>query len=112
MLMEQNKAMRSQMRDVNPDAIADAQDDMREIIADTQEMTEILGQEFGVDGIDDAELEAELEGYGEEMGFGEGVGAQSTPSYLPAQPAGAAAVPSYLAPNAGSMAPEAPQYGR
>lgn len=114
MLMEQNKVMRAQMQHVNPDTIADAQDDMREMLADTQEMTEILGQELGVDGIDDAELEAELEGLGDEMGFGQTVGAQSTPSYLPAHPAGsgAAAVPSYLQPNAGSAAPEAPQYGR
>jgi Snf7 len=110
MLMEQNKVMGQQLKHINPDAIADAQEDMRDIIADTQEMTEILGQDFGVDGIDDAELEAELEGLGEEMGFGEAVGAHSTPSYLPvAQPESLSARPSYLEPNAGSAAP---QYGR
>jgi hypothetical protein len=112
MLMEQNKVMKAQMNTVNADAIADAQDEMRESLAETQEITEMLGEDYGVDGIDDADLEAELEGLGDEMGFSETVGAQSTPSYVPSNPAGASAVPSYLAPGAGSAAPAAPQYGR
>lgn len=101
MLQEQNRVMQGQMRKVNIDTIQDAQDDMREHLQDTQDIQEILGQEYGVDGIDDAELEAELEGLGEEMGFEQNVGAEATPSYLMPQQS---ATPSYASP-AGSAAP-------
>lgn len=103
MLEEQNRVMQRQMKEVNVDRIADVQDDMREHLLDNQEIQETLGADYGVDGIDDAELEAELEGLGEEMGFQETVGAEATPSYL--MPQGPSATPSYLAPAAGSSNP-------
>lgn len=108
MLQEQNRQMKAAMLQINPDKIADLQDDMRDNLADTHEVTELLGQDYGVDGIDDAELDAELEELGDELGFGENVGASATPSYLPGVAPGAA-VPSYLAPTG---EPRAPQYGQ
>jgi chromosome segregation ATPase len=61
--------------------IENVRDDIADALADTQEVREIMGESYGVDGIDESELEAELEALEAEAGFlpASGQIAQPTP---------------------------------
>mmetsp|Transcript_30984 Transcript_30984/g.75782 ORF Transcript_30984/g.75782 Transcript_30984/m.75782 type:complete len:222 (-) Transcript_30984:478-1143(-) len=80
-MKETTKAMKKEMGKVNVDDLADLQDEMEDILQDTSEMTEMLGRTYDVGAMDETELEAELEGIGEELDFG----ATAAPSYLQPQ---------------------------
>lgn len=107
-LESMNKEMRKEMKSVNIDKLEDVQDDMEEILQDTEEIQESLGRSYMVgDQVDDAELEAELDGIEEDLFAGDQL---SAPSYLqpsgvgaPAQ--GQAAPGQYAAPGANPQMP-------
>lgn len=67
---------------VNVDEIENIQDDITDILVETNDVQEALGRDYGVDGIDDAELESELQSFEQEMGYSTGAYAAETPSYL------------------------------
>lgn len=73
-------------KDLDIDDIDGLADDMAELMDDFNEINEALGRNFATpDDLDEADLDAELELYGDELE--EEVAAESVPSYLlPAQP--------------------------
>jgi charged multivesicular body protein 5 len=95
---------------INVDELQDLHDQMGDIVADTQEVQEIMGTSFAVDGMDESEFDAELDGLEAEIGYSDNV-AMATPSYLPPVAHGApqyGAVPSYQPPNPAGAYPSAP----
>lgn len=74
--------LKASQQQINVDEVQDIQDDMADIIADTNEVQDILGRDYGLDGVDEADLEAELQEYESEMGYSTNVQASETPSYL------------------------------
>ncbi|KDN45477.1 hypothetical protein K437DRAFT_256596 [Tilletiaria anomala UBC 951] len=74
-----NKEMRKTYGKIDLDKIERIQDDMEDMIEQTNEVQETLGRSYGVpDEIDEADLEAELEALENEIGEEE----TETPSYL------------------------------
>lgn len=75
--------LKSEMKRVDLNELEDVQDDMTDLLEDMEEMQEIMGRSYGIgDEIDDADLEAELDGLedeweSEQLGLDAG-----EPSYL------------------------------
>lgn len=97
---------------VDVDKAQDAMDDMADTLADVEDVNEVLSYDIGAAVVDDAELEAEMDGLEAELAGG-------TASYVPAAPplavpsygggaAAGAGVPAYAASYAGSSASESP----
>jgi len=64
------------------DAILDMQDDMAELLEESNEINEVLGQDYGIgDELDEDDLMAELDMLGDDMGD-ELMDANATPDYL------------------------------
>ncbi|KAG9511413.1 Charged multivesicular body protein 5 [Fragariocoptes setiger] len=61
------KQMKQEYKNVNIDDIESVQDDLEEMLADANEVQEVLGRTYGVPDVDESELEAELEALGEEL---------------------------------------------
>jgi len=86
--------MKVEHKKINLSEIEDLQDDLEDMMEDINDISETLGRSYGVpDGIDDADLEAELAGLEDEL-EGESIGLDSStpaflqPSSLPSQPTG------------------------
>lgn len=74
-----------QLPEMDIDAILDMQDDMSELLADTQEINEVLGQDYGIgEPMDDDELFAELDALEGDMAsdMSMNTGGSAVPSYL------------------------------
>ncbi|KAJ1835479.1 Vacuolar protein-sorting-associated protein 60 [Coemansia sp. RSA 2711] len=83
-MQDANKAMKKQYKNVDVDKIYDIQDEMAELMEQTNEVQELMGRSYNLpEDLDEADLEAELDALGDDLDFGEEV-----PSYLnDAQPA-------------------------
>jgi charged multivesicular body protein 5 len=85
-----NSELKSTMKQhLNIDDVDDIAEDMAELMEDFNEINEALGRNFATpDDLDEADLDAELEMLGDELGDEmEELEGDSTPSYLlPAQP--------------------------
>jgi charged multivesicular body protein 5 len=66
------KVMKNQMKKISIDGVDETMMDMEDLMADANEISDILGGQLGADQIDDAELEAEFEAlqYDADMGIG------------------------------------------
>jgi charged multivesicular body protein 5 len=86
------KAMKAQFKKLNVNQIEDIQDELEDLMEDQNEVQEILSRAYGMDDIDESELDAEfdllddLEFEAEDTSFLDGV---SVPSSEPAVPAAA-----------------------
>jgi len=63
------KQMKKEYKSVNIDKIEDLQDDMQDMMEDANEIQEIMGRQYGMPDLDDADLEAELDALGDELLF-------------------------------------------
>ncbi len=86
------KTLKKEQKKININDIENMQDEMEDLLEDVGEISDILGRSYGMpDGIDEADLDAELAGLEEEWAS-EGVAdatATSDPAFefdLPAQP--------------------------
>eukprot|EP00485_Elphidium_margaritaceum_P005918 CAMPEP_0202696066 /NCGR_PEP_ID=MMETSP1385-20130828/9439_1 /ASSEMBLY_ACC=CAM_ASM_000861 /TAXON_ID=933848 /ORGANISM="Elphidium margaritaceum" /LENGTH=225 /DNA_ID=CAMNT_0049352169 /DNA_START=42 /DNA_END=719 /DNA_ORIENTATION=- len=59
--------LKQQMKDVNIDEVEDLQDEMMDLFDETNEINDILGEAWGMDDVDEDELEAELDGLDDEL---------------------------------------------
>jgi len=91
---EMGGVLKEEYKEIDVDRVEDMQDDIEDIMADAEEINELLGRDYGMGAdIDEADLDAELEGLEDEMfedegeDIGEDVG--TTPSYLMPTPAAA-----------------------
>lgn len=81
-----NAELRAAQQHINVDEIEDLQDDMQDILQDTNEVQEVLGRSYDVDNIDESELMAELDELEEDsLNYATG-DSLSTPSYLQPTP--------------------------
>ena len=55
------------MQKINIDELDDLQEEMQELMADQEEVQEILGRDFSVNAYDEAELEEELDQLDDEI---------------------------------------------
>lgn len=73
-----NKELKKQYKKVNLDKIERVQDEMEDLLEQASEIQETLGRSYGLpDGIDDDELEAELDALGDDVDL-----IEAEPSYL------------------------------
>ena len=70
--------LRKQHADISLDELEDMQDDMADLLADSAEMSDLMGRSYGLPGeLDEGDLDAELEALEDELAgdaFGEGAG--------------------------------------
>ena len=82
--MKQGVAAKKElMKNININELEDLQDNMAEMVEDTQEIQDILSRDYAIGEMDQGELEAELDALDEDVvneKFGEGAKA---PSYMP-----------------------------
>jgi len=88
-------AMKQQMGAINLDKLEMMQDDLEDMMMDQEEIQEVLGRNCDLNGVDDADLEAEFAALEEEVAFERFEPASAAPSYLPTQvgPSAEAAAP-------------------
>ena len=78
-----NKTLRQQYGKIDLDKIERMQDDMAELMEVGNEIQASLGRAYDVpDDVDEAELDAELDALGEEVEFGEQLGADDVPAFM------------------------------
>lgn len=82
-----NKTLRRQYGKIDVDKIERMQDEMQDLIEMGNDIQESLGRSYDVpEGVDEAELDAELEALGEEAefeaGVGMGLGVGETPGFM------------------------------
>ncbi|KAJ3011052.1 UNVERIFIED_CONTAM: hypothetical protein HDU68_001852 [Siphonaria sp. JEL0065] len=92
-----NKEMKAQYKKINLDKVEKIQDEMEDLMEQANEIQEVMGRSYGLpDGIDEDDLEAELDALGDELLEED----EEIPSYLqddvPELPAASTADPSYL----------------
>lgn len=81
-----NQVMKKQMKQISVEGVDDVMFDMEEMLEDANEVSDLLAQGVG-NQIDDAELEAELEGLGDMEDFSmEGIEAPATNNELEDSP--------------------------
>lgn len=93
------KQMKQEFKHINIDEIEDMQDEMSDLLEQSNDIQEVLGRAYGVpDDVDEADLEAELEGLQADLAeeaLGDEVpsylSAPSVPSTAPSLPAGQSA---------------------
>jgi len=61
------KQMKKEYKKVDIDQIEDLQEDLGDMMEDANEIQEIMGRQYGMPEIDDADLEAELEALGDDI---------------------------------------------
>jgi len=97
------EAMREQMGAIDIDALAEAQDDMADLMMDMEEINEMMSRNYTLEGMDEGALDEEFAALEEEMKMEQFdqmmTGGQAVPSYLPAN-----AVPTPSAPAAAKEA--------
>jgi charged multivesicular body protein 5 len=85
-MKQANKEMRRQYGKINIDKIDRLQDEMADLIEQSNDLSEIMGRSYNVpEDVDEAELEAELEALGDEFEMEESLakeGEGGIPSYL------------------------------
>jgi charged multivesicular body protein 5 len=91
------KQMKQEYKKINIDKIEDLQDDLADLMVDAEEVQEVMSREYGTPlDIDEADLDAELEGLDdfdfEEDDVAESSAADAVPDYL--KPSAMPAVPS------------------
>jgi len=74
-----NTALKSQMKSIKIEDVENLQDDMTDLLDQTNEIQDALGRSYGVGEVDEDELEDELAQLGEELD-------SEMPSYLSAVP--------------------------
>ena len=73
-----SKEIKSQFKKMNIDKIENMQDDMADLLEQADEIQEVMSRSYGMpEGIDDDELEAELDALGDDLLFEDAM-----PSYL------------------------------
>jgi len=88
------KALKVEHKKLDIDAIEDMQDDLADLMEDANEINEMLGRSYGgLEEVDEADLEAELEGLGfdDEVDVDIGDAEPAIPSYLQMAPEAAQA---------------------
>eukprot|EP00043_Microstomoeca_roanoka_P016827 m.173711 g.173711 ORF g.173711 m.173711 type:complete len:473 (-) comp16533_c13_seq1:192-1610(-) len=66
-MREGKNAMQQEFKKLNIDSIEDLQDDLEDMMEDHNEIQEILSRTYGMEDVDEADLEAEFEALGDEM---------------------------------------------
>ncbi|KAG8041203.1 hypothetical protein G9C98_002191 [Cotesia typhae] len=61
------KQMKNEFKNINIDQIEDVQDDLADMLEQSDEVQEVLGRSYGTPEIDDDELNAELDALGDEI---------------------------------------------
>lgn len=86
-MKQAHTAQVAQLKHVNVGQVEDMIDDMHDLMLDMEEVNEVMGRNYGIEDIDEAELDAELIGLDEEM-LNENLnqGDVTVPSYLPSPP--------------------------
>lgn len=104
-------AMEKQLKAIDPDRVADLLEDTQELMMNMEEINDMMSRNYALDGIDEAELDAEfdaieaeikLDNYNAMMS-----GGSTVPSYLPTGPISGNAVPAGAS-AAPVMSPTAP----
>jgi len=80
-MKEGAKAMKKQFKKIDVEQIETLHDELEGLMEDSQEIQEVLGRSYGMEEIDEADLEAELDILGDEM-LDEALTDDATPSYL------------------------------
>ncbi|KAG1691852.1 Charged multivesicular body protein 5 [Nymphon striatum] len=65
------KEMKREFKKVDIDDIENLQDDMEDMLEQADEVQQALGRSYGMPDVDDADLEAELDALGDEIGLDE-----------------------------------------
>lgn len=65
------KQFKKEYKNVNIDQIEDLQDDMEDLMEQSNEIQEVMGRSYGMPEIDDDELEAELDALGDDLAYDE-----------------------------------------
>lgn len=65
------KQMKKELKTVNIDKIEDLQDDMEDMLDQANDIQEAMSRSYGMDDIDEADLDAELEALGDDLDLGE-----------------------------------------
>lgn len=82
-LRQTNKELRKTYGKINIDKLEDMQDEMLDLIDQSNELQAALGRSYDVpDDISESELDAELEALGDELDINEEFGSEQLPSYL------------------------------
>ena len=76
-------AQKTQMAQINVDQMEDLQEDMTDMMADQEEVQEVLGRDYAVGAFDEGELAQELDELDEDIVNEKIEGAVSIPSYIP-----------------------------
>jgi charged multivesicular body protein 5 len=82
-------ALKTEVKKIDLDSVEDTMDDMADLMEEMGEITEMLGQSYGgLEDVDEADLEAELDGLGfdDELDVGLGDAEPAVPSYLQTAP--------------------------
>ncbi|KAI9330198.1 Snf7 family, partial [Obelidium mucronatum] len=92
-----NKEMKAQYKKINLDKVEKIQDEMEDLMEQANEIQEVMGRSYGLpDGIDEDDLEAELDALGDELMEED----EEIPSYLqddvPELPAASTADPTQV----------------
>eukprot|EP00049_Salpingoeca_infusionum_P007607 m.123766 g.123766 ORF g.123766 m.123766 type:complete len:215 (-) comp13759_c0_seq1:1135-1779(-) len=66
-MKDSHQVLQSEMKKMNMDSMEDLQDDIADMMDEHQELQDIMSRSYGMDDIDEAELEAEFESFGEEL---------------------------------------------
>lgn len=82
-MRQTNKELRKTYGKIDIDKLEDMQDEMLDLIDQSNELQAALGRSYDVpDDISESELDAELEALGDELDFNEEYGSEQLPSYL------------------------------
>ncbi|KAG0686909.1 hypothetical protein C6P40_003183 [Pichia californica] len=82
-MRQTNKELRKTYGKIDIDKLEDMQDEMLDLIDQSNELQSVLGRSYDVpDDISESELDAELEALGDELDIGEELGSEKLPSYL------------------------------
>lgn len=95
-MKEGAKAMKKQFKKIDVDQIESLHDELEGLMEDNQDIQEVLGRSYGMEDVDEGDLEAELDMLGDEM-LEEALTDDAPPSYLAdmkAPPTGAPEMPS------------------
>lgn len=82
-MRQTNKELRKTYGKIDIDKLEDMQDEMLDLIDQSNELQSALGRSYDVpDDISESELDAELEALGDELDFNDGMTNDGLPSYL------------------------------